>query len=82
MSSLAADCFLVTVDVRKDTRDETQPTIKGFNYSEETIWNNFRNLVSLKFTYYFYKGKSRSHAGKRISNSDNDSGLTQSNTAN
>lgn len=55
--------------------------IKGFNYSEETIWNNFRNLVSLKFTYYFYKGKSRGHAGKRISNSDNDSGLTQSNTA-
>ena len=52
-------------------------TIKGFNYSEETIWNNFRNLVSLKFTYYFYKGKSRSHAGKRINNSGNDSGLTQ-----
>ena len=45
------------MDVRKDTRDETLPNIKGFNYSEETIWNNFRNLVSLKFTYYFYKGK-------------------------
>ena len=55
--------------------------INGFSYSEATIWNNFRNLVSLKFTYSFYKGKSRGHAGKRISNSDNDSGLTQSNTA-
>ena len=55
--------------------------IKGFSYSEETVWNNFRNLVSVKFTYYFYKGKSRGHEGKRISNADNDSGLTQSNTA-
>jgi hypothetical protein len=55
--------------------------IKGFSYSEETKWNNFKNLVSLKFTYYFYKGKSRGHAGKRISNSDKDSGLTNINTA-
>ena len=55
--------------------------INGFSYSEATIWNNFRNLVSLKFTYSFYKGKSRGHAGKRISNADNDSGLTGSNTA-
>lgn len=72
-------CF--TEGPAPDTLDETLPNIKGFNYSEETIWNNFRNLVSLKFTYYFYKGKSRCHAGKRISNFDNDSGLTQSNTA-
>ena len=54
---------------------------KAFHYSEETKWNNFKSLVSVKFTYYFYKGKSRSHAGKRISNSDKDSGLTNSNTA-
>ena len=55
--------------------------INGFSYSEETVWNNFKNLVSVKFSYYLYKGKSRGHAGKRISNSDNDSGLTNSNTA-
>lgn len=53
----------------------------GFSYSEETKWNNFKNLVSVKFTYYLYKGKSRSHTGKRISNVDADSGLTNSNTA-
>jgi hypothetical protein len=55
--------------------------IRGFHYSEETKWNNFKNLVALKFTYYFSQGKSRNHAGKRISNSDKDSGLTQMNTA-
>ena len=55
--------------------------INGFHYSEETKWNNFKNLVSLKFTYYFSKGKSRSHAGKRISNTDKDSGLININTA-
>lgn len=55
--------------------------INGFSYSEETKWNNFKNLVSLKFTYYFYKGKSRGHVGKRISNSDKDSGLININTA-
>ena len=55
--------------------------IGGFRYSEETKWNNFRNLISVKFTYYLYKGKSRGHVGKRVSNADNDSGLTDSNTA-
>ena len=55
--------------------------INGFRYSEETKWGNFKNLISVKFTYYLYKGKSRGHAGKRISNVDNDSGLTDSNTA-
>lgn len=55
--------------------------INGFRYSEETKWNNFRNLISVKFTCHLYKGKSRGHAGKRISNADNDSGLTDSNTA-
>lgn len=55
--------------------------INGFSYSEDTRWNNFKNLISVKFTYYLYKGKSRGHAGKRISNADNDSGLTNSNTA-
>ena len=55
--------------------------IKGFRYAEETKWNNFQNLVSLKFTYYLYKGKSRGHARKRISNTDKDSGLININTA-
>ncbi len=55
--------------------------INGFCYSEETKWNNFKNLVAVKFTYYFHKGKSRGHAGKQISNADNDSGLTNYNTA-
>lgn len=55
--------------------------IKGLCYSEETQWNNFKNLVSLKFTYYFSKGKFRDHVGMRISNSDNDSGLINMNTA-
>lgn len=56
--------------------------IKGFSYAEETRWNNFKNLMSLKFTYYFSKGKSRGHTRKRISNTDKDSGLTNINTAN
>lgn len=55
--------------------------IKGFSYAEETRWNNFKNLMSLKFTYYFSKGKSRGHTRKRISNTDKDSGLTNINTA-
>ena len=55
--------------------------INGFRYSEETKWGNFKNLISVKFTYYLYKGKSRGHTGKRISNADNDSGLTDYNTA-
>ena len=55
--------------------------INGFRYSEETKWGNLKNLISVKFTYYLHKGKSRGHAGKRIRNSDNDSGLTDSNTA-
>ena len=55
--------------------------IDGFRYSEETKWNNFRNLISVKLTYHLYKGKSRGHACKRISNADNDSGLTDSNMA-
>lgn len=55
--------------------------IQGFSYSEATKWNNFKNLISLKFTYYMYKGKSRYHVGKRINNTDKDSGLTESNTA-
>lgn len=52
-----------------------------FSYSEETKWENFKNLVALKFVYYFTKGKSRHQASKQISNSDNDSGLTKYNTA-
>ena len=55
--------------------------IDGFSMEEETKWNNFKNQIAVKFTYYFRKGKSRKHAGKRISNADNDSGLTKYNTA-
>lgn len=55
--------------------------INVFSYSEDTKWNNFKNLISMKFTYYLYKGKSRDHARKRISNADHDSGLVNSNTA-
>lgn len=55
--------------------------INGFSYSEDTKWNNFKNLVAVKFSYYLYRGKSRAHLGKRISNIDNDSGLTHANTA-
>ena len=55
--------------------------IKDFSYSEETKWNNFKNLVSVKFTYYVHKGRSRNHAGKRFSNTDSDSGLININTA-
>lgn len=54
---------------------------KLFIYSEETKWNNFKKLISVKFTYTFYKGKSRNHVGKRISNSDKDSCLINMNTA-
>lgn len=56
-------------------------SIGGFSMVEETKWNNFKDLIAVKFTYYSRKGKSRSHAGKRISNADNDSGLTKYNTA-
>lgn len=55
--------------------------VKGFSYSEETKWHNFKNLLAVTFTYYFSKGKSYRHAGKRLSNADNDSGLTKYNTA-
>ena len=55
--------------------------IKDCSYSEETNWNNFKNLVSVKFTYYVHKGRSRNHAGKRFSNTDSDSGLININTA-
>lgn len=55
--------------------------MNGFHYNEETVWNNFKSLVDIKFTYYLSKGKSRNHTGKKISNSDSDSGLVISNTA-
>ena len=56
-----------------------------FAYSEETVWNNFRNLIAWTFTYYFSRGKSPSgtskHTTKHLTNSDPDSGLTPYNTA-
>lgn len=55
--------------------------IDGFSYSEETIYNNLRHLATLKFTLYLKSGKSRSHADRRLNNSDNDTGLTDYNTA-
>lgn len=53
----------------------------GFHYIEETLWNNFKNLVNIKFTYYLSKGKARKHQAKSINNSDTDSGLIRTNTA-
>lgn len=52
-----------------------------FAYSEETVWNNFRNLIAWTFTYYFSRGKSPSRTAKHLTNSDLDSGLTPYNTA-
>ncbi len=56
-----------------------------FAYSEETVWNNFRNLIAWTFTYYFSRGKTPSgtskHTTKHLTNSDPDSGLTPYNTA-
>lgn len=56
-------------------------SIDGFQFMEETLWNDFKSLVDVKFTYYLLKGKSRKHISKKINNSDTDSGLTKSNTA-
>lgn len=55
--------------------------IDSFQFMEETVWNNFKSLVNIKFTYYISKGKSRRYANKTINNSDADSGLTKTNTA-
>lgn len=52
-----------------------------FAYSEETVWNNFRNLIAWTFTYYFSRGKAPARTSKQLSNSDPDSGLTTYNTA-
>ena len=61
--------------------DKVYSKINGFNFYEETRWNNFRSLIDIKFTYYFVKGKSRNQQKILISNSDADSGLTKYNTA-
>ena len=55
--------------------------ISGFSYLEEKVYNNLKHFAILKFTLYLKSGKSRSHAGKRLNNSDNDTGLTNYNTA-
>lgn len=53
----------------------------SFHFSEKTTWGNFNNLFAVTFVYYLTKGNSRQHANKNLNNSDNDSGLTQYNTA-
>lgn len=63
------------------TQSYVYATIEGFRFSEKTRWNAFEHRVDITFTYAFSKGKSRSHADKRLSNTDNDSGLTETNTA-
>lgn len=55
--------------------------IDGFHYTEETLWNNFKNLINIKFTYYLSKGKAKKQLNKTMSNSDSDSGLTKFNIA-
>lgn len=52
-----------------------------FKMNEEIVWNNFRNLVAISYTYYFSSGKSKSFGRKKLSNSDYDSGLIKDNTA-
>lgn len=60
---------------------EVYGKLNNFNFDEETVWNNFRHLIDIQFTYRFSIGKEFHHAQKRISNSDNDTGLTKDNTA-
>ncbi|MDD4533680.1 MAG: hypothetical protein PHC48_04315, partial [Prevotella sp.] len=60
---------------------EVYGKLNNFNFDEETVWNNFRHLIDIQFTYRFSIGKEFYHAQKRISNSDNDTGLTKDNTA-
>lgn len=55
--------------------------IDNFNFSEETIWGNFKHLVTVTFTLYIQSGKSRNQTARRLSNSDYDSGLTNYNKA-
>ena len=52
-----------------------------FKLKEEVMWNNFKNLVSVTFTYRFRKGKAKNLGRKVITNADNDSGLIEDNTA-
>lgn len=55
--------------------------IDNFKFSEETIWGNFKHLVTVTFTLYIQSGKSRNQATRRLSNSDYDTGLTNYNKA-
>ncbi len=52
-----------------------------FKLKDEVMWNNFKNLVSVTFTYRFRKGKAKNLGRKVITNADNDSGLIEDNTA-
>lgn len=61
--------------------DRTYANIPNFQLEEELVWHNLKYLCTLSFTYYFSTGKARQHAGKRINNSDSDSGLIKANTA-
>ena len=46
--------------------------------NEETIWEDYRNLVMIKASYRFYVGKKNTiRANQRITNSDDDSGLRE-----
>lgn len=47
------------------------------NYKEETIWNNFQNLLAVSFRYNFTMGKNKAHkASVKLNNQDNVTGLT------
>ena len=75
---------VIYADIQCNSKD-TESSHRHFAYSEETIWNNFRNLIAWTFTYYFSRGKAPSgtskHTTKHLTNSDPDSGLTPYNTA-
>ncbi len=60
---------------------KTYANTKNFSFEEETKWNNFKNLIAINLTYYFTKGKKHTQGNKRLRNMDQDSGLTQYNTA-
>lgn len=52
-----------------------------FKMNEEIVWNNFRHLLAVTYTYYFSTGKSKKFGQKKLSNQDYDSGLIKDNIA-
>ncbi|MDN4754998.1 outer membrane beta-barrel protein [Porphyromonadaceae bacterium W3.11] len=61
--------------------NRTYVNLPNFQMEESLIWNNFRGLLNLKFTYYFQKGKSKKQTNALLSNTSSDTGLIRENTA-